>query len=174
MRIVNIIGGLLSVGVMASMGVVYAQAVEAEERSRMMAEFEEQRQCIALNIYHESRSESLLAQRAVAYVTLNRVQSERYPETPCEVIYQARLDDNGNPIRNQCQFSWFCDGRSDEVSNQEAWAIAERMATEVMREYGRAFDPTEGATMYHATYVNPYWADDYDRTVQIDSHIFYK
>lgn len=174
MRIVNLIGGIASAGVIASMSIIYTQAAQAEEQARMQALFEEQMQCIATNIYHEARSESLLSQRAVAYVTLNRVQSDRYPETPCEVVYQARLDSEGNPIRNQCQFSWFCDGRSDDILNEEAYAIAVRMATEVMETYGRVFDPTEGATMYHATYVNPYWADDYDRTVQIDDHIFYK
>lgn len=30
-----------------------------------------------------------------------------------------------------------------------------------------------GAIMYHAEYVKPYWASSYDRQARIDSHIFY-
>ena len=41
-----------------------------------------------------------------------------YPDDVCGVIYQAKYRENwkGNmiPIRHQCQFSWFCDGKSDE------------------------------------------------------------
>lgn len=33
---------------------------------------------------------------------------------------------------------------------------------------------TDGADHYHATHVNPYWADSLTRTVQIENHIFYK
>ena len=35
-------------------------------------------QCLALNIYHEARSESLAGQYAVADVVLNRVESPMY------------------------------------------------------------------------------------------------
>jgi spore germination cell wall hydrolase CwlJ-like protein len=37
-------------------------------------------------------------------------------------------------------------------------------------------DFTEGATHYHADYVNPRWASqkDFIKTVQIDTHRFYR
>ena len=35
-------------------------------------------------------------------------------------------------------------------------------------------DITGGAVMYHADYVSPYWTNAYERTVKIDTHIFYK
>lgn len=132
-----------------------------------------QLQCLAMNIYHEARSEGIQGQRAVAWATLNRVAHNDYPNTVCDVVYQAETDENGNPIRNRCQFSWFCDGRSDEIRNQAAWNIANQVAEDVMGKYGEETDPTGGAIMYHADYVNPYWSSSYRREVRIDSHVFY-
>ena len=88
-----------------------------------------QMHCLATNIYHEARGESDVGKIAVAHVTLNRTFSEYYPDTICDVVYQARLsrwwlENKGRevPVRNQCQFSWYCDGRSDAVdANSQGW-----------------------------------------------------
>ncbi len=130
-------------------------------------------ECLATNIYHEARNEGLTGQRAVAWVTLNRVESPKYPDTICGVVYQAQLNENGIPLKNKCSFSWFCDRKSDEITDQAAWNVAEKIAEEVIDGYGNETDPTNGAIMYHAEYVTPYWASSYKREVQIDSHIFY-
>jgi N-acetylmuramoyl-L-alanine amidase len=130
--------------------------------------------CLALNVYHEARSDSKLGQEAVALVTMNRKDSERYPNTVCGVVYQSKTDSNGNPIRNKCQFSWFCDGKSDETKNTDKWIEALEVAAYVYNGYGDIRDITDGAIMYHADYVRPYWKNDYTRTTRIDSHIFYK
>ena len=63
--------------------------------------------CLAMNIYHEARSEPLAGQLAVGYSTMNRVSDERYPDTVCEVVYQAKYHawDDKNPIRHMCQYS---------------------------------------------------------------------
>lgn len=132
-----------------------------------------QLECLATNIYHEARNDGLTGQRAVAWATLNRVESSKYPNTICEVVYQAELKENGIPYRNKCQFSWFCDGKSDEVTDQAAWNVAMKIAEDVISVYGKETDPTNGAFMYHAHYVTPYWAESYERQVRIDSHIFY-
>lgn len=136
--------------------------------------YTEQHRCLALNIYHESRGESRIAQKAVGFVTLNRVQDKRYPDTICDVVYDSHLDSYGQPVRNKCQFSWYCDGKSDVPRSDEHWREAKELARAVMIEYGVVEDPTDGATMYHASYVNPYWASSYEKTVRIDTHIFYK
>ena len=44
--------------------------------------------CMALNIFFEARSEPIQGQIAVAEVTLNRVASDDYPNTICEVVLQ--------------------------------------------------------------------------------------
>lgn len=135
--------------------------------------FMKQATCLATNIYHEARSEGEQGQRAVAWATMNRVHSPDYPNTICEVVYQAELNENGVPLRNKCQFSWFCDGKSDAIKDEEAWNTAQFIAFDVMDKYGKETDPTGGSFMYHAESVDPYWAPHYDRQVRIDSHIFY-
>ena len=47
--------------------------------------------CLALNVYHESKNQSLIGQYAVAQVTLNRVKDERFPNTICGVIEQGPI-----------------------------------------------------------------------------------
>ena len=137
-------------------------------------DYTRQRDCLALNIYHEAKGESELGQRAVAYVTLNRTNDERYPDDVCEVVHQAQIGSDGQPKRNKCQFSWYCDGRSDEPTDQEAFAQAKFVASVVINTYGYSFDPTLGATMYHAESVNPHWSSAFEQTTEIENHIFYR
>jgi N-acetylmuramoyl-L-alanine amidase len=141
------------------------------ERQLMLAK---ELNCLATNVYHEARNDGLTGQRAVAWATLNRVENPSYPNTVCGVVYQAQLNENGIPIRNKCQFSFYCDGKSDAVDDQAAWTVATQIAEEVMNVYGKEIDPTNGAIMYHAHYVEPYWVPAYEKQARIDSHIFYK
>ena len=134
--------------------------------------------CMAQNIYFESGNQPLAGKVAVGQVVLNRLEHSNYPDTMCDVIYQAKWKENwlGNmhPIRNQCQFSWFCDGKSDEPKrDSKEWFKAKDYARIVLS--GRiALDVTEGATHYHATYVRPAWAKTKTRTTRIEKHIFYR
>lgn len=146
-----------------------------------VAELERAREleCLARNVYWEARSESERGQRAVAWVTLNRVADPRYPKTVCSVVGQAKVDRAGRPLRNQCQFSWFCDGLPDEPRDTRAWVQAQKIAGEVMlkRERGELQkDPTRGAVFYHAVWMEsaPGWAETKRPTVQLGLHQFYK
>lgn len=129
-------------------------------------------ECLALNVYHEARGESLAGKYAVSDVVLNRVESNRYPNTVCGVVKQARLW-QGYPVRNQCQFSWYCDGRSDEPTDYEAWIKSVEVATYMMYD-NRFRGITEGATHYHTNYVNPRWNRNMTLIGSIGDHIFYK
>ena len=122
--------------------------------------------CLALNIYHEARSESRKGQIAVARVTLNRVESQAFPDSVCAVVKQ------GGEKRHQCQFSWWCDGKSDRPVDSRAW----RRSLEIGRQAlaNKAADPTEGALFYHADYVKPQWSKVFDRTARIGRHLFYR
>ena len=130
--------------------------------------------CLALNIYHEARGESLAGQLAVGFSTMNRVADKRYPDTVCGVVKQARYHawDLENPIRHKCQYSWFCDGYSDQPDNDKAMLESTILAQNIY--YGKVTDISEGATHYHATYVNPYWSEDMFLVLEIDQHLFYK
>ncbi|KAA6183403.1 cell wall hydrolase [Thiohalocapsa marina] len=122
--------------------------------------------CLALNIYHEARSEPESGQMAVARVTLNRVASDAFPGSICGVVKQ------GGQQRNRCQFSWWCDGKSDHPTEQEAWHRSLRIGRRALAE--KDPDPTRGALYYHAHYVKPSWSRAFQRTAQIGQHLFYR
>ena len=152
----------------------------AVEAQRFVSDLgEDQLQCLAKNIFFESRNQSIAGQVAVAWVTLNRVDAERFPDTICGVVHQANRDSAGNIIRHQCQFSWYCDGRSDRIPSnpisQRLWENAQLIAEVVLLDYARGrVSPVADATMYHAHYVSPYWAEDYELVGVIGDHIFYR
>jgi hypothetical protein len=123
-------------------------------------------ECLSQAIYHEARGESLEGQIAVAEVILNRRDSGKYPATVCGVVEQ------GTGRRNECQFSFWCDGLSDEIRDQGAWAEVGRVAR-VMID-GAPRDLTEGAMFYHTKAVEPYWADEFTETAEIGAHLFYR
>ena len=132
--------------------------------------------CLAQNIYFEAGNQPLAGKIAVSQVVLNRLEHNSYPHTVCGVVYDAKYYENwrGNmlPRRNQCQFSWFCDGKSDEPLDTKTWMESLNVALDVIGgSYG---DITEGATHYHSVSVNPYWAESLNETVVINDHIFYK
>ena len=145
--------------------------------------------CLAKNIYHEARGESDAGKLAVAHVTLNRVNSDRFPDTVCGVVHQAVyskwwLEVKGRkvPVRNKCQFSWYCDGKSDAivltnekgqpiVRNIEAWQASQHIAMQVL--LGLTEDPTGGAKWYYnPDLADPYWKHSYIKTVQVGAHKF--
>ena len=137
-------------------------------------------ECMALNIYHEARGERIEGQVAVSQVVLNRKKSNFFPNTVCGVIKQAKISrwylehhNKAVPVRNQCQFSWYCDGKSDEIPKIDAdlWNYVLAMSTKIASGYWA--DITHGATHYHADYVTPGWAKSKHKTAKIGDHIFY-
>jgi spore germination cell wall hydrolase CwlJ-like protein len=140
-----------------------------------------QLQCLALNIYHEARSDNYAGRMAVADVTLNRVEHTRFPDTVCGVVQQAKLSDwhleRGRevPLKHKCQFSWFCDGLDDEPLDEDCWQEAQLLAYNVLAN-NEMRGITEGATHYHATYVLPKWSKDRNMRLigRIGAHIFYR
>jgi len=129
-------------------------------------------QCLVENIYHESRGEGIMGMIAVAYVTLNRVESKRFPNTICGVARQGVYKD-GQPVKNKCQFSWWCDGKSDKMHEKDILDTVKGVALDVVMTYDELPDPTNGALFYHTTAVNPYWAKHFTKVAQIGDHIYY-
>ena len=130
--------------------------------------------CLALNTYHEAKNQSKAGQVAVAEVVMNRVKDKRYPNNVCDVVKQG-LTYKWNPkipIRHQCQFSWYCDGKSDKAREKKAWNDALTVARGVY--YGYLTAHLQGATHYHANYVRPSWAETKTYITRIDDHIFYR
>ena len=132
--------------------------------------------CLAKNIYFEAGNQPLAGKVAVGHVVMNRMEHSAYPKDICGVVYQAKWKENWKgdmyPVRNMCQFSWFCDGKSDEPLDTDTFYESYIVAQDVIM--GKYPDITEGATHYHNLWVEPYWADTLNETVQITHHIFYK
>ena len=47
----------------------------------------EAKECLALNVYHEARNQTIDGQYAVAHVTMNRVASSKHADNICDVVY---------------------------------------------------------------------------------------
>ncbi len=122
--------------------------------------------CLALNIYHEARGESLDGQVAVAQVVMNRVGDTEFPGRVCDVVRQG-----GEWPRDRCQFSWWCDGRGDRPDDLAAWTGSKDLARRILA--GSLDDPTGGALWYHADHVSPNWDMDIIRQAKIGRHVFY-
>ena len=129
--------------------------------------------CLALNVYYEARNQPLQGQMAVAEVVMNRVVSNKFPDTVCEVIeegptYSWKPD---FPVKNQCQFSWYCDGKSDMPIEADAWETALIVAKDILANRPMVL---KGATHYHAVNVNPNWSKTKTFVKRVGDHLFYK
>ena len=134
---------------------------------------EKELDCMSKNIYFEAAIESTAGKIAVGQVVLNRMNSKYYPDTVCEVVKQGRHYANGFPVRDRCQFSWYCDGKHDVPYPGQLWKKSQDIA-KFMLTSGYEVDITDGALNYHADYIpNPRWAKETNKTVKIDRHIFY-
>ena len=118
--------------------------------------------CLAKNIYHEARSEDLLGQMPVAQVTLNRLQSKRYPSTICQVVMQRK------------QFSW-ANNKAVRWTHPKGrlWEASKALATQFL-DKGVRVSGLETALFYHADYVSPNWADEDALIAQVGVHLFYE
>ena len=141
-------------------------ALRAEEHD----EYWEERHCLAEAIYYEARGEELEGKLAVAGVILERVNTTNFPNTICKVVHDG-VYLNGVIMRNRCAFSYYCDGKGEpmksEVAKEDAFYIAD------LALQGVIYTETEGATYYHASYVNPAWAEDFIFLGRVGYHLFY-
>ena len=155
--------------------------------------------CMAENIYFEGRAEPMVGKIAIGHVVLNRIEDSRFPNTICEVVKQgpvreswktkkdpdlADKDRKFYPIKNRCQFSWYCDGEKDTIwvqymngtsieTNANAWRDSVHIALDTMSN--RLYDNTAGATYYYNhNLVYPHWAKVFEITEIIGNHTFMK
>ena len=156
---------------------------EPKFRNTFMVFSDEQIECLAMNVYHEARNESLSGKIAVIIVTMNRVTDKRFPESICKVVHQgkhyySKKSKKYLPHRDRCQFSWYCDGRSDKPKNNKAWAYSLALTEYFLKRSMQLIDFTEGATHYHADWMEkfPRWSKrkNFVKTVKIDTHLFYR
>lgn len=136
----------------------------------------EERHCLTEAIYFEARNQTVNGKIAVGSVILNRVKNSNFPDTICGVVHQGPLD--GSPITlHRCQFSYYCDGKSDKPPTDNileiaAWDMAHFVSEALL--LGMVDRNAGGGTHYHADYVTPFWSEVYTQVAVVDKHLFYK
>jgi spore germination cell wall hydrolase CwlJ-like protein len=69
--------------------------------------------CLKLNMYHESRGEKMRGMIEVMKVTLARTMNPEFPRSVCDVVWQQK------PVP---QFSWTADSILDnDIHDRKAW-----------------------------------------------------
>lgn len=121
--------------------------------------------CLATAIYWEAKGTDSAGMRAVGDVVLNRVERDEFPGDVCGVVTAG----GESP---PCQFSFWCDGRSDRPVEAEEWQRARRIAKDLLG--GRRQDLTDGAVYFHNGSVTPAWSREATPTVTIGDHSFYR
>lgn len=115
--------------------------------------------CLTKAVYHEARGEPAMGQVAVAHVIKNRVESQRYPDTVCEVVYQEAQFTNLYPSTNY-------------DTNSRVW---EEVAENALLAYTEFVDdPTQGSLWYyaHQKIAKPWWAKSKRVVAVIGGHTF--
>lgn len=108
---------------------------------------------LARLIHAEARGESLQGQIAVGAVVLNRVQSNAFPDSITEVIFQPG------------QFSAILDGQYNLTPGPSAYQAA--------RAALNGSDPTNGALFYYNPKIaTSAWSKSRPIKVRIDQHVF--
>lgn len=126
---------------------------------------QEELDCLALAVYHESRNQPILGQMATATVVLNRAKSSGFPDRICGVI-----KDGGSTA--PCQFSWYCDGKPDTPYETRPWRTAKAVAEFVLDH--REVDMLNGADHFHDTSISPpAWTARMTRVARIGDTVYY-
>jgi N-acetylmuramoyl-L-alanine amidase len=135
----------------------YANAININEIKHTNPEI----YCLAQVIYFEARGEPVRGQVAVAQVTLNRRDSDLFPNSICKVVSQKK----------PCQYSWYCDGKSNNLPNNKEAHKAVALANYLF--IAELNDITRGALFFHASRIRPNWRN-LEKTVEIGAHVFYR
>jgi spore germination cell wall hydrolase CwlJ-like protein len=158
-----VFGAAMSARVPAPAAVVASAPRLPSAQEMVLAEH----RCLTEALYYEARSEGAPGEKAVAEVVFHRLNSGKYGNSICAVVYEGA-------DRKVCQFSFTCNGDMDRPRETSAWNQAEELAARIFSGEERLRNATGGATNYHAVYVKPYWAPTLKRTAQIGKHIFYR
>ncbi|MFJ2362668.1 cell wall hydrolase [Pseudomonas sp. NPDC087697] len=121
--------------------------------------------CLSRTIFWEAKGGESADMEAVANVVLNRLGHEGFPGTVCEVVKQGSE-------KHACQFSWWCDRRSEHADEDTPYVIATEIARKALNH--QLTDRTHGAMYFHARHVKPDWARKYIKTAETKKFLFYK
>jgi spore germination cell wall hydrolase CwlJ-like protein len=151
----------------AAQAITSVTAKPANSADMAMAQLLAEHRCLSEVMYYEARGEGTDGQMAVAEVVFHRLRHGKYGHSICGVVYEGAASSG-------CQFSFACNGELAQHKSPIAWHNTEILAARILAGQIALRDTTGDATHFHAVSVNPDWADDMERTVQIGNHVFYK
>ena len=122
---------------------------------------QKERQCLALNVYHEAGIEPTEGKLAVAQVTLNRARDGKWGNDICTVVY------------SKSQFSWTKDKKKKfKEPKGELWVRSVQAVHKF--EQGHRIVNLDSSKFYHADYIKPpLWTKTMTVVNKIGQHIFY-
>jgi spore germination cell wall hydrolase CwlJ-like protein len=154
------------------------QKAELKLKQELIAQLEREDEwmkeisCLARNVYYEARGESLQGQKAVALVTLNRVENPMFPNTICGVVNERKVVKG----TTKCQFSWRCESHTNPKKAVRQSHESYQAALTAILDYESLTTTivTKDTLFFHAKHVRPFWRKVKQRLAQIDNHIFYE
>lgn len=129
---------------------------------------ETDRQIVASCMVLEAGCDGLTGMQAVLNVILNRAEGYLHrmvPETIKHGAFSCMAEVWNSPSPDYSRLI------SRAQNQKDAYTKAMRLI--VTMERGMLWDNTYGATHYHATTINPYWASDMTYITTIGGHHFY-
>lgn len=112
--------------------------------------------CMSVTIWFESRGDGIQSMVGVANNIIQRVESNFYPNTVCEVVHQVSND--------SCAYSWWCDGKKDIIDlsssiDRKAFIQASLVADAFLNgEEYFVLPDFDNALLYHSNKVSPDWS----------------
>lgn len=149
-----------------ALGVLVAAAPPPSGAGAAQPGDDDPRECLATALYWEAGGGEREGMEAVASVVLNRRAHPAFPASVCAVVREGGTEPG-------CQFSFWCDGKSERPRDADVWREALAVAEDALA--GRIADATGGALFFHAAALETVpWKVPRERTVQIGRHIYYR
>lgn len=121
-------------------------------------------ECLAVNAYHEARSESDVANLIIMAVVEQRVRDSRHKaKSICEAIFHPYA------------FSWTNDGRSDLIRDKQQYIRLYKLAEKFLMNKDLFVNIAEQSDHYHKVGHKTSWNYSVLTYVgQVDQHVFYR
>lgn len=123
-------------------------------------------ECLSKAIYYESSTQSRKGKEAVAKVILNRLNSEKFPNSICGIVKEERK-------KNKCQFTPFCDKNKTKPKGKN-WNESKVVANNALSGNLKLVPKTlNNALYFHSDEIKPNWSKKMILVARIDDHLFY-
>jgi spore germination cell wall hydrolase CwlJ-like protein len=119
--------------------------------------------CLGEAIYREARGESVTGMASVGLVVMNRVKSEKFPDTVCGVTHQK--------TDGMCQFSYACMKHLPTIKEDEKFRSF-YMAKMIYRNQVK--DITNGSTFFDMGRMSHNKKMHISKSIKVGPHQFYK